>query len=307
MVFLLAAGTLLGQVTVETVFEHEQYLANERMRVGVRITNFSGQTLRLGASPDWLDLLVETENGGLVSQRSAPPIVEPFEVPSSSRATRWVDLIPHYEVGHVGQYRVTPTVRLAELGQTVTGKPASVQVTGGARIWEQDFGVRLDSGDGAFEVRRYALIQAMNQKKVTLYVRVCDQQEARVFNVIPIGPVLAFSRPEAQVDHSGLLHILSQTSARQFTYCVISPNGELTLRQAHRYTNSRPALRATEDGSVTVRGGIRYIAASDVPPPAKESVEPSATPPSATPPAPVEKKPDSNAKENTKKKPKPKK
>jgi len=307
MVFLLAAGTLLGQVTVETVFEHEQYLANERMRVGVRITNFSGQTLRLGASPDWLDLMVETEGGELVSQQSAPPIVEPFEVPSSSRATRWVDLIPHYDVGHVGQYKVTPTVRLAELGQTVTGKPANVQVTGGARIWEQDFGVRLDSGSGGFEVRRYALIQAMNQKTVTLYVRVSDQQETRVFNVIPIGPVLAFSRPEAQVDHSGLLHILSQTSARQFTYCVISPSGEVTVRQAHRYTNSRPALRAKEDGSVMVRGGIRHNAPSDIPPPTNESVQPIAPPPAAPPPAPAEKKPDSTGKETAKKKSKPKK
>ncbi len=307
MVLLMAAGTLLGQVTVETVFEHEQYLANEQMRVGVRITNFSGQTLRLGESPDWLDLMVETESGELVSQHSAPPIVEPFDLPSSSRATRWVDLIPHYDVGRVGQYKVTPTVRLEELSQTVTGKPASVQVTGGARIWEQDFGVRLDSGSGAFEVRRYALIQAMNQKKVTLYVRVSDQQEARVFNVLPIGPVLAFSRPEAQVDHSGLLHVLSQTSARQFTYCVVSPSGELTVRQAHRYTNSRPALRAKEDGSVTVRGGIRHIAPSDVPPPAKESVAPIAPPPTATPPAPVAKKPDPTAKKNPKKKSKPKK
>jgi len=305
MVFLLAAGTLLGQVTVETVFEHEQYLANERVRVGVRITNFSGQTLRLGSSPDWLDLMVETESGELVSQRSDPPIVEPFEVPSSSRATRWVDLIPHYDVGHVGLYKVTPTVRLAELGQTVIGKPASVQVTGGARIWEQDFGVRLAEGPaaGALEVRRYALIQAMNQKTVTLYVRVSDQQEAQVFNVIPIGPVLAFSRPEAQVDHSGLLNVLSQTSARQFTYCVISPSGELTVRQAHRYTNSRPALRASEDGSVIVRGGIRTISPSDLPQSAKESVEPIAPPPTA----PVEKKPDATGKNTPKKKPKPKK
>jgi len=303
-VFLLATANSLAQVTVETVFEHEQYLASEPLRVGIRITNFSGQTLRMGDTPDWLDLLIESERGRVGPAELTPPIIEPFEIPSSSRATRWVDLVPHFEVGRIGQYKVTPTVRVADLGQEVIGKAATVSITGGARIWEQEFGVRCIGGDapGALEVRRYALIQAMNQKRVALYVRVADQADVRVFGVLPVGPVLAFSRPEAQVDGASQLHVLSQTSARLFTYCVVSPNGELTVRQLHRYTDGRPALRAKEDGSVTVLGGRRQVTPSDVPAPERKPESAIEPPPTLPPPATTTTPPVPSPKESNKNK-----
>jgi hypothetical protein len=286
----------LGQVTVETVFEHEQYLAGEPLRAGVRITNYSGQTLKLGETADWLDLLVESEMGDVVAQHADPPVVEPFELPSASRATRWVDLVPFFEVGRVGRYKVTPTVRIAELGLVLTGTAAGVNITGGAKIWEQDFGVPRAEGSpsAAFEVRRYALIQSMNQKKISLHVRVSDQQEVRIFRVLRLGPVLAFSRPEAQVDRSGQLHVLNQTSARQFTYGVVSPDGELVVRQLHHYAATRPALRTKEDGTLVVSGGYRQITPEDIPKPEKAPdpvIEPPATPPA---PAAAEKAPGPN-------------
>jgi len=282
--FLMGTASLVAQVTVETVFEHEQYLANEPLRVGVRITNFSGQTLKLGETPEWLDLLVESEMGDIVRQFSAPSVVEAFDLPSAARATRWVDLVPHYDVGRVGRFKVTPTVRIPELEMIVTGKPAGVNITSGAKIWEQDFGVVRAEGaaGGPIEVRRYALIQSMDQKKVTLHVRVSDPQEVRVFRVMAIGPVLAFSRPEALVDRSGQLHVLNQTRARRFTYFVISPDGDVVVRQVHQYTQTRPALRPQEDGAVVVSGGYREITPDDIPTPEKapEPVLP-------TPPTPI--------------------
>jgi hypothetical protein len=39
-------------------------------------------------------------------------------------------------------------------------------------------------------------------------------------------------------------------------------------RQRHDYSaDSRPRLRATDDGQINVAGGIRQITADDVPPP----------------------------------------
>ena len=83
----LAVGSALAQVSVEAYFEHEQYLSGEPLQVGVRIVNFSGETLKLGDTPDWLDLLIESDQGEPVPQQAAPPIVEPFEVPSAARAS----------------------------------------------------------------------------------------------------------------------------------------------------------------------------------------------------------------------------
>ena len=81
-------------------------------------------------------------------------------------------------------------------------KPVAFTITSGAKVWEQDFGVRTRAPDGSstLEVRRYALVQSMNQKRVTLYCRVTDAGEVRVFRVFALGPLLTFSHPEAQVE-----------------------------------------------------------------------------------------------------------
>jgi hypothetical protein len=263
------ARCALGQMSVEVDFEFEQYLAGEPLRAAVRLTNFSGRTLKLGETPDWLDVSVESDSGFVVGRTADPPVVESFELPSSSRATRWVDLVPYFNLGRPGRYRVTATVRIRELGLELTSKPSAVNISSGTKIWEQDFGLNTAAADAppAIEVRRYALIQAMNEKKVTLFVRVSDVYEARVFRVSAIGPVLAFSHPEAQVDRSGQLHVLFQTSAKRFTYIITSVDGEIVGRQIHQYTNTRPKLRIREDGTVVVSGGWRLVTSSDIPKP----------------------------------------
>jgi hypothetical protein len=178
-------------------------------------------------------------------------------------------------------------------------------VTSGAKIWEQDFGLRREEADKsvALEVRKYALIQSMNQKSISLYVRISDRQEVRVFRVFAIGPVLAFSRPEAQVDRSSQLHVLNQTSARQFTYCVVSPDGEVVVRQLHRYADTRPALRTKGDGTVLVSGGYRQITPEDIPKPEK-APDPTLASPSTASPAAPEKAPAANSPKGEDKEPK---
>ena len=59
---LLLAATLSpvsAQVTVELTPEQEQFLPAESLVVAVRITNRSGQNLRLGQGEDWLTFSVE--------------------------------------------------------------------------------------------------------------------------------------------------------------------------------------------------------------------------------------------------------
>lgn len=289
---LVGLWTAFAQVSVEVVFEDDQYLANEQTRAGVRITNFSGQTLKLGEEPEWLDINVEAEQGFIISRTTDPPVVEAFELPSSSRATRWVDLVPYFNLGKAGRYKVTATVRIPELNLDLTSRPATLNITSGAKIWEQDFGVKITGTDGetSSEVRRYALVQAMNSKRVSLYARVSDSHDTRVYRVFALGPVIAFSHPEAQVDRSALLHVLFQVGARRFTYAVVNPQGELVGHQTHQYTDSRPALHARDDGTVVVSGGIRIISPDDIPKTEEKSNEPSLgealtnKPPVVTPP-----------------------
>jgi hypothetical protein len=257
-----------AQVTVEVVFDRDQYVAGERVLAGVRITNFSGRSLKLGETPDWLDLTVELDDGFIVGRTSDPPVLEAFELPNSGRATRRVDLVPHFNVGRAGRYRVTAVVRIAELGQEVTSKPAVLNVTSGAKVWEQVFGLPAGEGESGAppEGRKYSLVQALSGKRPALYVRLTDAHETKIHRMLQIGPVLAFSRPEAQVDRGSRLHVLFQTSARLFTYVSVSPDGELVGRQTHQYSDTRPVLRVRDSGEIVVSGGIRLRNAEDVPP-----------------------------------------
>jgi len=285
----LVAPRLLGQITAEVHFDEEQYLAHESMIAAVKIVNFSGQTLKLGAEQDWLRFAVESDNY-YVAKRGDPPVVEPFDLPSAAKGTRRVDLAPYFDLGRPGHYRVTATVRIAQLGQEITSLPAKVNIISGTKLWELEFGLPLPPGNGeaAPEVRKYALLQTMSQKRMRLYVRVSDRYDARVYRVFPLGLLLSFSRPETQVDRQALLHVFFQTGAREFTYCVINPDGELLKRQTHSYndaqTGARPRLHADKDGKIGVAGGMRVVSSTDWPKPPDSEVPPPA--PASPPPSP---------------------
>ncbi|MBM3878861.1 MAG: hypothetical protein FJ387_03970 [Verrucomicrobia bacterium] len=284
--FLSAFGALallgsaaLAQVTVEVEFDQDQYLPHEALFALVRITNFSGRTLTLGQEPEWLTFGVESVQGHLVLRHSAPAVIEEFQVPSSARATRRVDLAPHFDLSQPGRYEVVATVRVRELGAEISSRPAAVNVIKGTELWSQVVGVPATGESAAQppELRRYALLQAFNKKVIRLYVQVTEPETERTYGVYPIGPMLSFSRPEAQIDRRANLHVLFQTGARPFTYCVVAPDARLAVRQTHHYTDTRPALRGDAQGNIVVYGGVRVRDLTDLPAPA-----PAARPPEPT-------------------------
>jgi hypothetical protein len=275
--FLYIAGLSLlfvlsgsAQVLVEVLLDQERYLRDESLPVKVRITNRSGQTLKLGREADWLALNVESRDGRNVALRSDIPVKEEFTLPASMVATRRVDIAPHYDLNTPGRYTVTATVKIPEWNEEVPSKSKAFEIVRGANLWEQLIGV--PSSDGAApEVRKYILQQA-NMKHLTLFVRVTDQNENKTYRLMPLGPLVSFSRPEPQVDKDSNLHLLFQTGARSFSYSVITPKGDLILRQRHDYTRTRPVLRSGEDARIYVAGGQRLFAADDIPPPVTPSL-----------------------------------
>jgi hypothetical protein len=254
----------VAQVSVELVMDQEQYLRDESLPVRVRITNRSGRTLTLGREVDWLTFAVENRDGHNVRRIAEPAVKEEFTVESSMVATRRVDIASCFDLGLPGMYRIVAQVKIPEWNQELLSAGKSFEVVRGAPLWEQLVGVPGTSG--APEVRRYVLQQA-NVKRLTLYARVTDENDQKTFKVFPVGPMVSFSRPEAQVDRESNLHLLFQTGARSFSYSMITPQGDVTLRQRHDYAGSRPVLRATDDGRILVAGGQRMFANDDLPPP----------------------------------------
>ena len=284
-VLLFAAAILAAtaQLAVEVVVDRDQFLRDESLPVKVRVTNRSGQTLRLGADNEWLSFALEGHDTGTVTKTAEVPVKGEFTLESAQVATRQVDLSPCYDLSQPGRYTITATVRIKEWNDETASRPRRIEIVRGTKLWEQEFGVPTESGPP--ETRRYMLQQANYQKQLKLYLRLADLSDNKVFRVFPLGPLVSFSRPEAQLDRSSELSTLFQTGARSFLFYVIRPDGEVAIRQTYDYTTTRPTLRSNDEGRIYVAGGIRRLTPNDIPTsvPVNAAVTPAANPDASSP------------------------
>jgi len=260
-------ATALGagaQVSVEVVLDQDQFLRDESLPVKVRVTNRSGQTIELGKDSEWLSFAVESLDGKAVNKLSAPNVAGEFTLESARVATRQVDIAPSYDLGEAGRYSVAATVKIKAWNEEISSKPRMFQIVRGTKLWEQEFGVPGPAGTP--EARKFILQQANYQKSLKLYLRITDGSDNVVYRVFALGQLVSFSQPEAQIDKASYLHVLFQTGARSFLFQVVSPDGDVVLRQTYDYSEKRPALRANDEGRIFVAGGSRRLAASDLPP-----------------------------------------
>ncbi|HXG47139.1 MAG TPA: hypothetical protein VNO52_05915 [Methylomirabilota bacterium] len=274
LLLLGLAWRLGAQVSVEVVFEEEQFLRDESLRLKVRITNLSGQELQLGEGRDWLTFSVENRDGIAVPRTGTVPVEGAFSLESAMVAHRTVDLMPYFDLSQPGRYLVSATVKIPKWGREFTSRPRGFEIVKGSKIWEQEFGV--PGANAEPEVRKYALQLAPFFKERKLYLRLTDAPERLVFRVFPLGPIVSFGRPEAQLDKNSHLHVLFQTGARTFAYTVVTPDGQVALQHTYDYTTSRPTLKSGADGRVLVSGGERRIVpapAAPSPPPPPEIPE----------------------------------
>ena len=255
-----------GQVTVEVALDQEQFLRDESLPIKLRITNRSGQTLKLGADKDWVTFNVTGRDGLSPLKLGEPSLPESLSIDSAQVATRRIDLMPFYDLSVPGRYSITATVRIAQWSSEVTSSAKEFDIVGGNKVWEQEFGIPTPNGTQP-EVRKYILQQATFLKHLRLYVRVTDLAETHTFRVTSVGTLVSFSHPETQVDRASQLHVLFQTGPRSFVYAMLSPDGEVLTRQTHDYANSRPQLHLDEAGQIRVIGGIRRPQTTDLPPP----------------------------------------
>lgn len=255
--------SLRGQVTVEVAYDQDQFLRDESLPLSVRVTNRSGQTLSLGADNSWLVFTVENVEGSVVTKLGEVPVEGPFTIKSSQTAHRLVDLMPYYEL-KPGRYRIAATVKIREWAQEVVSPPARIEIVNGTTIWEQVVGVP-DPDGGPPTARKYMLQQARYLKDLVLYLRVSNEAETQVKRVVPLGKLLSFSRPEAQVDATSQLHLLFQDGPKSFNYSVMNSDGQLMRRERHDYAGSRPRLKPGKDGGIQVTGGVRRLSKTDFP------------------------------------------
>jgi hypothetical protein len=267
IVALLCFSTARAQISVEVVFDQETYLANEPLIAKVRISNASGQTIPMGKGPDWLTFSFEGRDNLIVTQKAPVPVEYEFKSESSTTSIRSINLEPYFNLGQPGRYSVVATVNLPGWGQSFSSRPKSFNITSGSRLWEMNFGVPTSKTNSVPEIRKYVLQQGNHIHDIRLYLRLMDAGGGITYKVLTLGQMLSFSRPEPQLDKESNLHVLFQISARGFSYLVITPDGEFKVRRVYDYTDSRPILRADENGVIGVIGGIRRVTSNDLPKP----------------------------------------
>jgi len=272
---ILLLGALVSaraQVTVEVTQSQDQFLQGESLPVAVRITNRSGQTLHLGADANWLSFSIEMSDGPVVPMIGDVPVKGEFDLGSSFMATKRLDLAPYFGQMIPGRYAVVATVHIKAWNEDISSPPRYFTVIDGARLWEQEVGVPRTPGmsNDVPELRRYVLQQANYlHRQLRLYLRITDSY-GKTYRVFPVGRMVSFSRPEAQVDRFSHLHVLFQDGPSRFRYSAFDVSGNLLARQTYDYVGARPRLRMDDDGIISVYGGVRRLSNSDVPPPAFE-------------------------------------
>ncbi len=263
-----------AQVTVEVTQEQDQFLQGEALPVAVRITNRSGQSLELGAEPDWLSFVIQSREGKVVANTGDVPVVGEFTLESSHVATKHVNLAPYFTVTEPGRYEILATVKIRAWGREIESPPRAFDIIEGAKLWEQEVGIPPTNAAGGLpELRKFILQQANYIKgQLRLYLRVTDSY-GKVLRVCSLGPLVSFGRPEPQVDKLSQLHVLYQNGASTFSYTVFNSSGDMLIRQTYLYLDTRPHLRMDDDGNILVQGGTRKVTVSDFPPPKPEDFE----------------------------------
>lgn len=268
--FLVLLGCLLGlqlraQMLVEVRLEQEQFLPGEAIPVAVRVANRSGKTLHMGDSADWLTFSIQSTDGFIVSKNGEAPVYGEFDLESSQIATKRLDLAPYFNLPKAGRYQITATVHVKGWDNSFSNPPKAFDLIEGTRLWEQTFGVPTTNSAAEPEMRKYIVQQANYLSRITLYLRVMDANETRVIKLLPIGPLLSFSRPEPQVDAQSNLHLFFQNGPHTFSYTIYDPNAEMILHQTYGYGNVRPKLSRDDNGKVFVLGGVRVAERDDYP------------------------------------------
>ena len=278
-ILLASLCRLSAQVTVEVLTAQDEFLTGEAISVGARITNRSGQTLKLGRDEGWLKFSIEGSDGYVVLKNGEAPVAGEFTLESTERATVRVNLAPYFHLPRPGHYKITATIAIPEWERQISSAPKGFDVISGAKIWEQDFGVPKEPGDtnAVPEMRKYALQEANYlRSRLTLYIQVTDDS-GKINKVLPIGPMLSFGQPDPKVDKKSNLHVLYQNGPNTFSYLVVNPDGEIIVRQTYDFT-TRPRLMSDSEGNILVAGGARRITHEDIPPPKSPGNDVSAPP-----------------------------
>jgi hypothetical protein len=258
VIFLATAAH--AQIQVELKFKRLQYIAHEPVMATVRITNLSGRDVDLHDENGhrWFGFEINAREGRLLAplRQTAP---EPaLHVEAGKTVTRKINLTPVFPVHDPGAYHVRANVYFADLNKFFYSQRKVFQVADARPIWQKTVGIP-DGRPAAGEVRTYSLLSNRFPDHTSLYVRVENKERGVVYTTYSLGRVIAYDEPQAELDRENQLHVLHCAAPRSWAYSHIGLNGELLRHSTFMETKTRPRLRHTAEGAISVSGGRRDV------------------------------------------------
>ena len=259
-----AAEQAAAQVRVDISFKRKLYVRFEPLIATVTINNLSGRPLLLENSDHhrWFGFNIETGDGRII-----PPVVPdyalaPAAVGPGEKLTRSVNITPLFPLHEFGLYRIKAAVYAETFGRYFSSPPLAVEITEGRPIWQEVVG--LPGTEGAPQLRTITLLSHKLSRSTRLYVRIEDREQGHVYATHQLGPFLTFGRPEVMLDVDNQIHILQNSSPKQFLYTHLGLGGEVLGQQAYREAGSRPRLAKQAGGSIAVVGGRPYTPGEEI-------------------------------------------
>lgn len=259
---LFGCLALHAQVQVDLKFSRSQYIAYEPLTATVAITNRAGRDIDLQTAEgqEWFGFEVMRGSGELVSA-SRQNAFDPLHLVAGQTVTRRIDLTPLFQVSDFGTYHVRAHVYFADIGRYFYSPTRAVEVMTARPIWKQTVGVP-DATPTSGEMRTYSLLTNRFSDHTLLYVRVEDESRGLVYATFPLGSMIAFDEPRAEIDAQNRLHVLHCTSPRTWSSATVGLDGRLIARETLLETRSRPHFKRETNGDVAVIGGMPELPAA---------------------------------------------
>ena len=256
---LVLCGGVRAQVLVDLSIKRNLYVAFEPLLATVRITNLSGNRLLLAdvEGKKWFGFQIETLDGRPIPPTDPNYEISPIQIGSGESIVRTINLTQLYPLGDFGSYRVRASVYAAELSAYFSSPPLTIEITEGRLIWQQTVGIPSGTSGGT-SPRTISLLTHRVTDKTDLYLRIEDKASGVVLCTHRLGDFISYGKPDILLDASNTIHVLQNTSPRQFVYSKVGLDGTIQERVSYNAPKDRPFLKREADGSITVFGGIPF-------------------------------------------------
>ena len=254
---LVLAGTARAQIQVDLKFKRLQHIAYEPVMATLGITNLAGRDvdLRDADGEAWFGFEVTGKEGQPIAPFTGGQTQPSIKIEAGKRVTQKINLASLYPVHDFGTYHVRAHIYFADLSKFFYSQTKVFEVTTARPIWQKTVGLP-EGTSGPGDARTYSLLSNRFPDHTSLYVRVEDRDNNRVFATYSLGRAIAFNDPQAEIDRANELHVLHCSAPRSWSYSRIGLNGELLAHSSFMETKTRPRLVHGSDGTVAVRGGM---------------------------------------------------